>query len=119
MPVLLITLYYYIMYNGKKESFSITVLGELFKGTICPFENLTVKNDSEYDKFGDKISDEGEYFKSLLNAKDGERFDSLWDLEHKHGTCEVREGFISGFKLAVKMMAEVYTDKSVAPSSEM
>ena len=90
----------------------MTVLGQLFGGKLYPFQDLKVRNDGEYDMLGAKIEEEIKYVKSLLNSKDGERLDRLWDLEQQYDACELRESFICGFKLAMRMMVEVFGDAS-------
>ena len=78
---------------------------ELFYGNIHPFER-DVPTDSEGDKLNQLIIRHTETLKSTLNEQEMQTVEKLKDaLTEQSSLCEC-EGFIKGFRLGVRLMAE-------------
>ena len=78
---------------------------ELFYGNIHPFER-DVPTDSEGDKLNQLIIRHTETLKSTLNEQEMQTVEKLKDaLTEQSSLCEC-EGFINGFLLGVRLMAE-------------
>lgn len=78
---------------------------ELFYGNIHPFER-DVPKDSEGDKLNQLIIRLTATLKETLSKQEIETLERLKDaLTEQSGLCEC-EGFINGFRLGVKLMAE-------------
>ena len=78
---------------------------ELFYGNIHPFERDDPK-DGEGDKLNQLIIRYTEKLKSTLNEQEMQIVEKLKDaLTEQSSLCEC-EGFINGFRLGVRLMAE-------------
>ena len=78
---------------------------ELFYGNIHPYER-DVPKDSEGDKLNKLIIRHDAALKATLNEQEVEILEKLKDaLTEQSSLCEC-EGFVSGFRLGVKLMAE-------------
>ena len=78
---------------------------ELFYGNIHPFER-DVPTDSEGDKLNQLIIRHTETLKSTLNEQEMQTVEKLKDaLTEQSSLCEC-EGFLNGFRLGVRLMAE-------------
>ena len=80
---------------------------ELFYGNIHPFER-DIPTDSEGDKLNQLIIKHTETLKSTLNEQEMQTVEKLKDaLTEQSSLCEC-EGFINGFRLGVRLMAESF-----------
>ena len=78
---------------------------ELFYGNIHPYER-DVPKDSEGDKLNKLIIRHDAALKATLNNQESEILEKLKDaLTEQSSLCEC-EGFVSGFRLGVRLMAE-------------
>lgn len=78
---------------------------ELFYGNIHPYER-DVPKDSEGDKLNKLIIKHDAALKATLNEQEVEILEKLKDaLTEQSSLCEC-EGFVSGFRLGVRLMAE-------------
>jgi hypothetical protein len=78
---------------------------ELFYGNIHPYER-DVPKDSEGDKLNKLIIRHDAALKATLNEQEVEILEKLKDaLTEQSSLCEC-EGFVSGFRLGVRLMAE-------------
>ena len=78
---------------------------ELFYGNIHPFER-DVPTDSEGDKLNQLVIRHTATLKVTLNEQEMKTVEKLKDaLTEQSSLCEC-EGFINGFRLAVRLMAE-------------
>lgn len=78
---------------------------ELFYGNIHPYER-DVSKDSEGDKLNKLIIRHDAALKATLNEQEVEILEKLKDtLTEQSSLCEC-EGFVSGFRLGVRLMAE-------------
>ena len=84
----------------------MTTLEDLYYGNIGPHERY-IKRGTRVDKLVKLICKNEEELNSGLTEKQKETFEKLKDCEAElHGMNE-REAFISGFKLAARIMTEV------------
>lgn len=84
----------------------MTTLEDLYYGNISPHERYT-KRGSRADQLVKLICKNEESLTAGLTAQQKEVFEKLKDCEAElHGMNE-REAFISGFKLAARIMTEV------------
>ena len=80
---------------------------ELFYGNIHPFER-DIPTDSEGDKLNQLIIRHTATLKATLNEQKMQIVEKLKDaLTEQSSLCEC-EGFINGFRLAVRLMAESF-----------
>lgn len=80
---------------------------ELFYGNINPFER-DIPTDSEGDKLNQLIIRHTATLKATLNEQEMQTVEKLKDaLTEQSSLCEC-EGFISGFRLGVRLMAESF-----------
>ena len=80
---------------------------ELFYGNIHPFER-DVPKDSEGDNLNQLIIRHTTTLKATLNEQEMQTVEKLKDaLTEQSSLCEC-EGFINGFRLAVRLMAESF-----------
>ena len=80
---------------------------ELFYGNIHPFER-DVPKDSEGDRLNQLIIRHTAALKATLNEQEMQTVEKLKDaLTEQSSLCEC-EGFISGFRLGVRLMAESF-----------
>ena len=78
---------------------------ELFYGNILPFER-DVPKDSEGDKLNQLIIRHTATLKARLNEQEMQTVEKLKDaLTEQSSLCEY-EGFINGFRLGIRLMAE-------------
>ncbi|SCX33251.1 hypothetical protein SAMN02910436_02920 [Ruminococcaceae bacterium P7] len=78
---------------------------ELFYGNIHPYER-EIKKGSELDELNKLIIRHDAALKATLNEHEAEALEKLKDaLTEQSSLCEC-EGFINGFRLGVRMMAE-------------
>ena len=79
---------------------------ELFYGNIHPFERDVSKN-SEGDRLNQLINRHTVTLKATLNDQEIQILEKLKDaLSEQSSLCEC-EGFVNGFSLGVRLMAEV------------
>ena len=79
---------------------------ELFYGNIHPFER-DVSKDSEGDRLNQLINRHTVTLKATLNDREIQILEKLKDaLSEQRSLCEC-EGFVNGFSLGVRLMAEV------------
>ena len=79
---------------------------ELFYGNIHPFERDVSKN-SEGDRLNQLINRHTVTLKATLNDREIQILEKLKDaLSEQSSLCEC-EGFVNGFSLGVRLMAEV------------
>jgi len=79
---------------------------ELFYGNIHPFER-DVSKDSEGDRLNQLINRHTVTLKATLNDQEIQILEKLKDaLSEQSSLCEC-EGFVNGFSLGVRLMAEV------------
>ena len=79
---------------------------ELFYGNIHPFERDVSKN-SEGDRLNQLINRHTVTLKATLNDQEIQILEKLKDaLSEQSSLCEC-EGFVNGFRLGVRLMAEV------------
>jgi len=79
---------------------------ELFYGNIHPFER-DVSKDSEGDRLNQLINRHTVTLKATLNDREIQILEKLKDaLSEQSSLCEC-EGFVNGFSLGVRLMAEV------------
>lgn len=91
-----------------------SILTDLFNGKIAPFENLT-PNDPEFPSLKQKYLEEKAYFNSKLSEDDLIRHDNLDEMDDIISNMENTEAFIRGFRLASKIMAEVFGGDNELP----
>ena len=78
---------------------------ELFYGNIHPFERDVPKG-SEGDRLNQLINSHTATLKATLNEQEAETLEKLKDaLSEQSSLCEC-EGFVNGFRLGVRLMAE-------------
>ena len=83
---------------------------ELFYGNIHPFERDVPKG-SEGDRLNQLINSHTATLKATLNEQEAETLEKLKDaLSEQSSLCEC-EGFINGFRLGVRLMAETLCSK--------
>ena len=83
---------------------------ELFYGNIHPFER-DVPKDSEGDNLNQLIIRHTVTLKATLNEQEMQTVEKLKDdLTEQSSLCEC-EGFINGFRLGVRLMAESFYGK--------
>ena len=83
---------------------------ELFYGNLHPYER-DIPKDSEDDKLNKLIIRLDTVLKATLNEQEVEILEKLKDaLTEQSSLCEC-EGFINGFRLGVRLMAEVFYDR--------
>lgn len=81
------------------------IIKELFYGNIHPYERDILK-DSESDRLNQLIIRHDATLKAMLNEQEAETLEKLKDaLTEQSSLCEC-EGFINGFRLGVRLMAE-------------
>lgn len=84
---------------------------ELFYSNIHPYERDIPKG-SEGDKLNKLIIRHDATLKVTLNEQEVEILEKLKDdLTEKSSLCE-REGFINGFRLGIRLMAEAFCDRA-------
>lgn len=91
-----------------------SILTDLWEGNIFPAENLA-PDTPEFQSLIQKLHEETAYLKSILSADDRKRMEHLEELTDSLSYIYHTQAFIKGFKIAVKMMAEVYSDKGELP----
>ena len=80
---------------------------ELFYGNIHPYER-DIPKDSECDKLNKLIIRHDAAIKATLNEQETETLKKLKDaLTEQSSLCEC-EGFVNGFRLGVRIMAEAF-----------
>ena len=85
----------------------MNTIRELFYGNIHPFER-DVPKDSECDKLNKLIIRHDAALKATLDKQEAEILEKLKDaLTEQSSLCEC-EGFINGFCLGVRIMAESF-----------
>ena len=88
----------------------VSILDDLWSGKIRPNENFA-PNTSEYRELCKKISEETEYFRSVLSADDKKRYNELEELNDMLAEILDTEAFKVGFRLAAMLFSEVYSNK--------
>jgi hypothetical protein len=88
----------------------MTILRELFFGNLTAPIDSYMKFDRKYRQLSDKTEQEKEYFKDLLPNEDCEQFEQLFESYNELALIEVRESFVCGFKLAVRIISEAHSD---------
>ena len=84
----------------------MNTIRELFYGNIHPFER-DVSKDSEGDRLNQLINRHTVTLKATLNDQEIQILEKLKDaLSEQSSLCEC-EGFVNGFSLGVRLMAEV------------
>lgn len=78
---------------------------ELFYGNIHPFER-DVPKDSEGDKLNQLIIRHTATLKARLNEQEMQTVEKLKDALTKQSSLCEYEGFINGFRLGIRLMAE-------------
>lgn len=78
---------------------------ELFYGNIHPFER-DVPKDSEVDKLNQLIIRRTVTLKATLNEQEMQTVEKLKDALTEQSSLSECEGFINGFQLGVRLMAE-------------
>lgn len=90
-----------------------SILKQLYNGQIYPPEQYHPSSE-EYLQKSKKLS---EYYENLSSELDGldpslpDKLEELFILKNSLSSTEVEEMYIEGFRLGVKLMAEVFTDK--------
>ncbi len=89
-----------------------SILKQLYNGRIYPPEQYHPSS-AEYLQKSKKLS---EYYENLSSELDGlapslpDKLEQLFILKNSLSSTEVEEMYIEGFRLGVKLMAEVFTD---------
>ena len=80
---------------------------ELFYGNIHPYER-DIPKDSEGDKLNKLIISYDATIKETLNEQETETLEKLKDALTEQGSLSECEGFINGFRLGVRLIAESF-----------
>ena len=84
-----------------------SILKDLFNGKIYPYENL-VPQEPEYPALKQKTKEENTYFYSVISDDDRKRFEDLENMKTTLSDMESVEAFSRGFRLAVRLITDVY-----------
>ena len=80
---------------------------ELFYGNIHPFER-DVPKDSKCDKLNKLIIRYDTALKATLNEQEAEILEKLKEAVMEQSSVSECEGFVNGFRLGVRLIAEVF-----------
>lgn len=80
---------------------------ELFYGNIHPYER-DIPKDSEGDKLNKLIIRHDAALKATLNEQEAETLEKLKDALTEQCSLSECEGFVNGFRLGVRLIAEVF-----------
>ena len=83
---------------------------ELFYGNIHPYER-DIPKDSEGDKLNKLIIRHDAALKATLNEQEVEILEKLKDALTEQSSLSECEGFVNGFCLGVRLIAEVFCNK--------
>lgn len=91
------------------------ILDRLYSGAIYPAEQI-VPADPKFRPTHKKISEEREYLKQKLSPEDAARLEEINDLYLDSVSMNCYAGFTYGFKLAVRLMCESFSEGEQAPT---
>jgi len=80
---------------------------ELFYGNIHPYER-DIQKDSECDKLNKLIIRHDATLKAMLTEQEAEILEKLKDALTEQSSLSECEGFVNGFRLGVRLIAEVF-----------
>lgn len=80
---------------------------ELFYGNIHPYER-DIPKDSESDRLNQLIIRHDTALKATLNEQETEILEKLKDALTEQSSLSECEGFVNGFRLGVRLIAEVF-----------
>ena len=100
-----------VVFCWAKGGACIDTIRELFYGNVHPFER-DIKKDSESDKLAKLILRHDAALKATMNESEIELFGKCKDAVTELNCINECEGFISGFRLGVRLMVEaLHTDE--------
>ena len=88
-----------------------SVLRAIFYGNYIPYENVAPKDNIEYAAINGKICDEMKYLKGILSEDIYNRLEGLEALHSEAHGISLETAFMTGFRLGVMLMTEVYQSK--------
>ena len=97
-------LWYHVVLEG---GIGMDMIRELFYGNIHPFER-DIPKDSECDKLNKLIIRHDAAIKATLNEQEAEILEKLKDALIEQSSLSECEGFVNGFQLGVRLIAEVF-----------
>lgn len=83
---------------------------ELFYGNIHPYER-DIPKDSESDRLNQLIIRHDAALKATLNEQEAEILEKLKDALTEQSSLSECEGFITGFRLGVRLIAGTFYDR--------
>ena len=90
-----------------------TILSALYHGRIHPCEHTDTKS-AKQAAIDDQIEAEHRYFDTKLSPEDGKRLRKMESLFADSFSFDQADTFCYGFKLGAALMAEVFTEGSIA-----
>ncbi len=90
----------------------MSLLSDFYSGKLYPYEELN-KHNPDFKPIGDKIEAEKYgWLKNVLSERDFRRFEEKLQVYYYDAHDYWQEkGFMYGFRLAVMLIAEIYTGK--------
>ena len=85
----------------------MSIIEELYNGTLAPIENMVPQNPS-YRQICRQIGDDRQYFEKILSEKDREKFKSWNNLIYEYEKMVEFINFSNGFKLGLQIGCEVF-----------
>jgi len=99
--------------NKKEEN----ILEQLFDGRIFPEESLCLNN-PEYHKVNKAFNKEKDRLLKLVPDSDFQTFSTMEDLHNKLCNIFGFEGFVTGYKLGIKLLFEALKRSDESETSE-
>lgn len=92
----------------KKGENKISILEELYMGTLCPLEE-SVCNDADYHSLLDEIRMERDYFAGILSEENRERFEKWNMMVFRYEDMIKFARFAQGFRLSAMLASEIFS----------
>lgn len=86
-----------------------TFIESLYYGKLIPSETI-LPQDPQYRQLSRQVSESMEAWKSKLSADEFHELEELLDLYQQLHGMELAASFSQGFRLGVRMIAEVYAE---------
>ena len=94
----------------KREENKISILEELYMGTLCPLEE-SVCNDADYHSLLDEIRTERDYFEGMLSKENRERFEKWNMMIFRYEDMTKYARFAQGFRLSAMLASEIFSER--------
>ena len=101
--------------NNRAESFTMTVLEQLWQGTLHPAETIKPTN-PEYSQLQSTADETEQKLLSLLTDEGKELFYKLKDISAQLCTIDEYDIFTNAFRLGAKLMQEIMDGTTAPPT---